>query len=186
MKNNPHPPKNNAVLLLLMMAFWLVMSGYFDVFHISMGVISVALVFWLDRKLLRERFYPAAEKRPQLRLGYFHFSYFPWMVWQIIQAALHVARVILTPGDPLNMSLVRFRTRLPSNTSRVILANSITLTPGTLTIDLVGDEFLVHALTDQSSEGIINSDMPDRVGKLYDPDGGTMMIDYDVLRADDF
>lgn len=185
MNNNPSRAKNNAVLLVLMMGFWLLLSGLYDIFHIAMGVVSVAIVFWLDRKLMRERFYPGAEKRPQLRLGYFHFTYFPWMVWQIILAALHVARVILSPPKPMNMSLVRFRTKLPTNTSRVILGNSITLTPGTLTIDLEGDEFLVHALTDKSSEGIINSDMPDHVGKLYDPVAQNVVIECDVIRSAD-
>lgn len=168
-----------------MMGFWLLLSGFFDFFHISMGVVSVAIVFWLDRKLMRERFFPSSEKRPQLRLGYFHFTYFPWMVWQIIQAALQVAYVILSPGKPMNMSLVRFRTKLPSNTSQVILGNSITLTPGTLTIDIAGDEFLVHSLTDNSAAGIISSDMPDHVGRLYDPSAKNMVIEYDIIRSAD-
>jgi hypothetical protein len=57
--------------------------------------------------------------------------------------------------------------------SKVILANSITLTPGTITVDLMGDEFLVHALTHHTAEGLVCGDMQQRVCKLYEPSGMT-------------
>ncbi len=176
--------KNHLVLVVLMMGFWLLLSGMYDLFHISMGVIAVAIVTWLDRKLLRERFFPPHETEPpNLRLAVVHFYYFPWLLWQIVSASLHVAWVILSPRMPLNTSMLRFRADLPTNTARVILGNSITLTPGTLTVDLGGDDFLVHSLTDKSSEGIRNGDMPNHVGKLYGLESQEILADLHVFRT---
>jgi multicomponent Na+:H+ antiporter subunit E len=159
--------RNYIVLLVLMMGFWLLLSGHYDSFHITLGVISVLLVAWLDSKLLSRRFFPAGEKPPRLRIIRLHFLYFPWLLWQIIIAALQVAYAIMMPHRTMNVSLLRFRTKLPSITAKVILGNSITLTPGTLTLDIDGDEFLVHSLTDSSAEGILNGDFPDHVGSLF-------------------
>lgn len=173
MKRVSRRTRNYIILIILLMGLWLLLSGMYDLFHTSMGVISVTAVVWLDRKLLQKRFFPPHRKEPpRLRVIYLHYSYFPWLFWQIITSALHVAWVILSPKN-IDTSLLFFKTKLPTNTGKVILANSITLTPGTLTIDLSDDEFLVHALTRQSAEGIRSGDFPSRSGKLYglDPQG---------------
>lgn len=179
--------KNQLVLIVLMMGFWLLLSGMYDLFHISMGVIAVAAVTWLDRKLLRERFFPPHETEPpRLRLGTLHLFYFPWLLWQIVTAALHVAYVILFPKKNINPSVLRFKADLPTNTARVILGNSITLTPGTLTVDLGGNDYLVHSLTDNSSEGIRNGDMPSHVGELYGLHSKEIISDVQVFKSRDY
>jgi multicomponent Na+:H+ antiporter subunit E len=94
--------------------------------------------------------------------------YVPWLVWQIVVASLQVAAVVLNPKMPIDPSILRFKTRLPSTSAKVILGNSITLTPGTITMQIKGDEFLVHALMDASSTGIIDGSLPGEVAKLYE------------------
>jgi multicomponent Na+:H+ antiporter subunit E len=83
-------------------------------------------------------------------------------------SSLQVAYAVLRPKMPIDPALVRFKTKLPNLESRVILGNSITLTPGTITIQIDGDEFLVHALMDVSQSGILDGSLPTQVAKLYE------------------
>jgi multicomponent Na+:H+ antiporter subunit E len=74
-----------------------------------------------------------------------------WMIWYLVVflkalvvANLDVARRVITPSLPINPGIVKFKTKLTTNYSKMVLANSITLTPGTLTVDVVGDTFYIH------------------------------------------
>jgi multicomponent Na+:H+ antiporter subunit E len=156
---------------------WLLLSGHYDVTHISMGVFSAALVVLINLRLRKYYFFEEeiAETRAMIR-GIFPtplrfvrvLFYIPWLILQIIVASLQVAAVVLNPKMPVDPALVRFKTKLPTLASKVILANSITLTPGTITIQLEDDQFLVHALMDVSSTGIIDGSLPGEVAKLYE------------------
>jgi multicomponent Na+:H+ antiporter subunit E len=64
--------------------------------------------------------------------------------WELIKSNLDVARRVLTPSLPINPGIVKFKTKLTTDYSKMVLANSITLTPGTLSIDIVDDTFYVH------------------------------------------
>ncbi len=74
-----------------------------------------------------------------------------WMIWYffvflkaLVVANLDVARRVISPSLPINPGIVKFKTKLTTNYSKMVLANSITLTPGTLTVDVVGDTFYIH------------------------------------------
>lgn len=162
--------RNLIIEVLLLMVFWLLLSGHYDFFHILLGVISVAVVVALNHRLrsywiFREAVEEETRTRP-IRL-FRLFIYIPWLVWQIFLSSIQVAYVVLHPEVPADPSLIRFKTRLPSIGAKVILGNSITLTPGTLTLEIRDDEFLVHALTDVSSSGIVSGALPGQVAKLY-------------------
>jgi multicomponent Na+:H+ antiporter subunit E len=109
--------------------------------------------------------------------------YVPWLIWQIVIASLQVAYVVLHPRIPINPSLVRFKTRLPNIAAKVILGNSITLTPGTLTLRIQDDEFLVHALTDASSTGILDGSLPYQVARLYERRPSSVIREAEVLKT---
>ena len=79
--------------------------------------------------------------------------------------------------------MLRFRTRLDNVSSKVILGNSITLTPGTITLEIEKDVFLVHALMDISSTGIIDGTLPGQVAKLYERRPGQVIRDVEVIRT---
>jgi len=98
-------------------------------------------------------------------------------------ASLQVAAVVLNPKMPVNPSFVRFRTKLPTIASRVILANSITLTPGTITVELEGDAFLVHSLIEASHSGILDGTLPGQVARLYDRTPGQVVSRARVLKS---
>jgi multicomponent Na+:H+ antiporter subunit E len=148
------------------MAVWLILSGMYDFIHIFYGVISVAFVVWLNDRLTP---LPLAGERCGERRIIFSrlLLYIPWLLWQIALSGIYVARVVLKPHPRLAPTIVRFTSRQPGVVARVILANSITLTPGTITVAINGDLFTVHALTADTAAGLVNGDMESRVGRLY-------------------
>jgi multicomponent Na+:H+ antiporter subunit E len=144
----------------VMLTFWVIMSGMFDGFHLPLGVFSCLLVAHFSHKLL---FYgePASWVRGLVGL----VLYLPWLFWEIFLANLQVAYIVLHPRmkDLLDPQLVRFKTSLKRPISRVTLANSITLTPGTITVNIEDDEFLVYALTQGAAESLPGSSMERRI-----------------------
>ena len=158
---------------ILLMGFWLLLSGHYDFAHISMGVGCSIVVIVLNLRLRRYYFYTDEIFKTSpltLSLNYLRFVlfYIPWLIWQIVVASLQVAYVVLHPKMPIDPALVKFETKLPTMGSKVILGNSITLTPGTITLQVQDDDFLVHALMDVSSTGIIEGTLPGQVAKLYE------------------
>lgn len=150
-----------AVLLL----FWLVMSGKLEVFHIITGILAVSFVVWLDRRLG-----PLSTDEETLSL-HAHFLklpvYLPWLAWQMILSSYHIGKVILVPRHRIHPMMLKFDSKMPSHAARVVLGNSITLTPGTLTLDIQGDTFWVHSLDEVSAKGLLAGDMQKRVGRLF-------------------
>ncbi|MDD5482411.1 MAG: Na+/H+ antiporter subunit E [Kiritimatiellae bacterium] len=168
---NPAFSRNILIQAALLMGFWLALSGIMDVFHVAIGAVAVALVIVLSRRT-RNRPSAGEEKVPGVRLNLFRFLLFiPWLVKEIVVASLQVAYIVLHPRVPADPVLLRFKTRLPGAGARVILGNSITLTPGTLTLRIWQDEFLVHALSPVSFGGIVNGTLPRQVARLYSPAG---------------
>jgi multicomponent Na+:H+ antiporter subunit E len=166
--------RERAALFVICLGFWLVFSGQLDALHLAAGVLSAALVAALARDLARLGTRTDARGR---RVPVFTFSipwprfalYLPWLLWEMILANLQIAYVILHPRLPISPTLVRFRTRLPGDLGRTTFANSITLTPGTITVDVEGDEFVVHALTRSGAEDLLTREMERRVARALGP-----------------
>lgn len=89
--------------------------------------------------------------------------YLPWLFLEILKANLHVTRLILDPKLPIEPQLVRGATSQKTELGQVVYANSITLTPGTITLDLRGRFVLVHAISAQTAEGITGGEMDGKV-----------------------
>lgn len=168
---------NSIIQFVLLFGLWLMLSGHYDVTHISMGVISCLLIIFLNIRLRKYYYFEDELEEAQAKLkgiapGRIRiarlFFYIPWLIWQIVIASLQVAAVVLRPKMPIDPALMHFKTKLPNMESKVILANSITLTPGTITIRLKGNDFLVHSLMDVSQTGIIDESLPIQVAKLYE------------------
>ncbi|MFQ5828458.1 MAG: Na+/H+ antiporter subunit E [Candidatus Methylomirabilia bacterium] len=153
-------------------AFWLVLSGHYDVQHVGFGVLCAALVALLTRDLERigTRVDPRGELSPTFTfsLPWPRFlAYLPWLLGQIIIANLQIAYVILHPRLPIAPEVVRFPTALRGDLAQTALGNSITLTPGTLTLDVGGDEFVVHALTHEAARQVLSRTMERRVARAF-------------------
>jgi multicomponent Na+:H+ antiporter subunit E len=159
--------KGTILQFLVLLGLWLLLSGHLDAFHIGAGVFSAGVVTLVHLRINRHLYYQ--KKIAEVHaLRYARLAlYVPWLMWQIVLASLQVAYAVLRPRMPIEPSLVRFKTKLPNIAAKVILGNSITLTPGTYTIRIREDEFLVHSLMELSHSGIIDGSLPGQVAKLY-------------------
>jgi multicomponent Na+:H+ antiporter subunit E len=100
-------------------------------------------------------------------------------------SAAKVVAIILHPTLPIEPAIVRFKVNLPDAQAKAILGNSITLTPGTLTVDIEGDEFVVHALSSASYTGIINDEMPKKVNQLFLNTDASVISDIKIYRSEE-
>ncbi|WP_305043816.1 Na+/H+ antiporter subunit E [Geoalkalibacter sp.] len=148
------------ITFVILFLFWIMLSGMFDAFHLSLGVLSCALVAWLSSDLLFAGGKLPSSPRSLIGLA----LYLPWLFWQIVVANVQVAAIVLHPRmlERINPQIIRFRTRLKTPFARVTFGQSITLTPGTITVNVDGDEFTVYALTDDSA-GSLPGEMERRV-----------------------
>ena len=148
-------------LTLSLTAFWLLMSGIYTPLILFLGAISVIFVLYLTRRMdaLDEDGFEFKLKRK-------HFSYWSWLAKEIFKANIDVSKVILSPKMNLSPRLVRVPLSQSNELATVIYANSITLTPGTVTVDIEGDEIIVHALTQELMDGLTEGDMDQRVNYL--------------------
>lgn len=142
-------------------AIWVILSGKFDYFHLGCGLATIGLLIWLHRGLEPFR----GDGGPAIRASRLA-PYVLWLAKEMFMSAVHVAKVILRPDPQLDPRLIRFESEQPSLLNAVIFAHSITLTPGTITLDLEGDRYLVHALTPLTAQGVIEGSMARRVARL--------------------
>ncbi|MEO6625083.1 MAG: Na+/H+ antiporter subunit E [Burkholderiaceae bacterium] len=149
---------HSASLFLALLAFWLLLSGFFTAFLVSAGVGSALAVVLFSRRMD----VVDAEGHP-IHLGPRAFLYWTWLCKEIVKSAWDVSKIIVDPALPISPTLVRFKPSQRTDVGLVLHANSITLTPGTIAIEVGTGEFLVHGLTRSSAGGTINSDMDRRV-----------------------
>ena len=149
---------------------WLVLSGKFDSVHVGMGVLcSLLVAYWCADLLFQEKTATPGSRLRQL-IGF--VGYMGWLLGQVILANLHVFRVALSPrmNELLSPQMVEFDSTLEKELSKFILANSITLTPGTVTVRVEGSRFLVHALTNSAARGLPGA-MEKRIAKIFERKG---------------
>ncbi len=144
-------------LTLTLIALWLAISGVYKPLLFILGASSVVLVVWLSLRMD----VVGVEHNPGL---YFPklFAYWAWLVGQIVTANLHVARRVLSPGK-IRPHVIEVPVCQHTAVSRVTYANSCTLTPGTVTLDITPDKMRVHALDDASAEGLLSGQMANKV-----------------------
>lgn len=145
-------------LFVVLYLFWLLLSGFFTAFLLSAGAGSALAVVWFARRMDLVD----VEGHP-IHLGPKVMLYWPWLLKEIVKSAWDVSKIIMHPRLPISPTLVRFKPSQRTDVGLVIHANSITLTPGTITIEASSGEFLVHGLTRRSAEGTVQSDMDRRV-----------------------
>jgi multicomponent Na+:H+ antiporter subunit E len=150
-----------AALVAVLFAFWVLLSGMFTPFLLAAGLgaaFAVAALAW--RMEIADR-----EGHP-IHLAFGALTYWPWLVKQIALSGWQVTRAILHPRLPISPALARFKPLQQSTVGLVTHANSITLTPGTVTIEASHDEFLVHALSREAAQTLAGSEMDRRVRRL--------------------
>jgi len=138
--------------------FWLLLSGFFTPFLMIAGAgCSLAVVLYTRRMQVLD-----AEGHP-LQLLLPAPPYWGWLLVEILKSGWTVARIIVDPKLPISPTLVRFKPSQKTAVGLVTHANSITLTPGTITVEAEPHEFMVHAITRDGAAGVVDSDMDRRV-----------------------
>lgn len=150
-------------MLLLFFLVWIVFNGRVTMEIVLIGAVVAGAMFafvcrFMDYSLQKEKnFY---RKVPAF------FQYICCLVKEIVTANLAVSRMILTRKERMEPVLVHVHTDLRSETARVILANSITLTPGTITVSMTGQDLLVHCLDKSLSKGMEDSEFVKLLRKM--------------------
>jgi len=150
---------------IIMLGVWCLLSGRFDAFHIGLGVLSSALVSYFSADLL----FSGPLTGRTLRMAFGFLRYLPWLLYQIMLAALHLLYLSFHPRmlELIDPQVIRFRSRLKSDVAQVAFANSITLTPGTITIYVnFHRDFSVHAIDRFSGEGL-PGEMERRIARAF-------------------
>ena len=172
MGNRPDSPEKKSkfsffpflITFVLMFVTWIVLSGKFDALLIGMGLISSFIVAWFFHDLLF----------PTLTTGHFRifikFSiYIPWLIIEIIKANFHLLYLVFHPRmkELIDPHITTFKTDLESDLAITTLANSITLTPGTITVTTGSDGvYKVHAIDRPSADALPGS-MLDKVADIF-------------------
>lgn len=149
------------VLLVALAAAWLLWSGLFKPLLLGLGVVSCALTFLLVRRMGyfdNDLF--------ALRFSFRLFGYWAWLGREIIRSSIDVARIIIDPRLPISPQVLEIKATTQHPVDQVILGNSITLTPGTLALDLHRGVIKVHTLTEAGARDLISGEMDRRVNEL--------------------
>jgi multicomponent Na+:H+ antiporter subunit E len=152
---------DGAALASALFAFWLLMSGIYTPFLVLSGLAASVAVAALARRM------EVADRAGHpLHLVPAALAYWPWLALEILKSGWTVAWIILHPRLPVSPAVVRFRPGQRTTVGLVTHANSITLTPGTVTIEARPDEFTVHALTAAGARDLEDGEMNRRVTRF--------------------
>lgn len=150
------------VLLFALAILWLLWSGVYSPLMIFLGLCSCLLTVWLVGRLetIDHESVPS-------HLGLGVITYWAWLLKEIVVSSIQVSRIILSPSMPISPGIVKVKSKSRGSVGWVLFGNSITLTPGTVTIDIdEKGELTVHGITQDTAEGVLTGDMNDRVANL--------------------
>ncbi|MCC5950306.1 MAG: Na+/H+ antiporter subunit E [Nitriliruptoraceae bacterium] len=152
-------------LFLSLFAFWSALSGRLDPLFIVLGVLSAAGCTWLGVRTLESVIGPH-DATPKVHLWHL-FTFLVWLLTRIPPAGLSIARVVLDPTRPPRPGVVRFHTQLPGPAARTLLATAITVVPGTITVNVEGSEFTVHAFSPKAAEDLATAETQNRIARAF-------------------
>lgn len=147
--------------VLLWFAAWLLWSGLYKPLLIGLGVLSCLLVLVLARRMdffNRDVF--------TLHLVWRMIPFWCWLAKELVVANLQVARIVLSPRMAISPTVIRLKSESDDPVIQAILGNSITLTPGTVTLDDHGGKLLVHCLTQQGGDDLLEGEMNRRMAAV--------------------
>lgn len=139
-------------LIPILFGFWVLLSGQMDALHLGLGLLCSLLVSLFSRDLLATS--PGGVSF-SVRVLFRFIPYLGWLVYQIIIANIDVARRAISPQLPLTPGIIKFSSHLGSDIALTTLANSITLTPGTMTVDVVGKDLYIHCLAIEDEQKLL-------------------------------
>lgn len=156
-------------MAVVLFAFWMILSGHTEIKFIVYGVLTSVVTAWVTYPLLlvtnkdgNRKYFVFGISLPKL------LKYSLWLLWQLVLANIDVARATTSQNLNINPKVVRFYFRTDNPMAEVVLADSITLTPGTVTLNVTDDGlFEIHALTDGAAAGVLDGSMQRKVADLF-------------------
>ena len=155
------PIARMLMLLVPLVAAWLLWSGIYKPLLLGLGLFSCLLTIYVKHRM---EYFEAEDFA--LRFGLRRFGYWLWLGKEIVKSSLDVARIVVTPSLPISPQVVKFKASCEHPVDQATLANSITLTPGTLSLDVYRGEITVHALTQAGADELRKGEMDRRVTAL--------------------
>ena len=148
-------------LTLALAAVWVLLSGHIELLLLGLGLGSVVVIVLIARRM------DVIDHEGQpVHLAWRIFAYWPWLAWEIIKANWDVALRIVHPRLPISPTVVTVKASQKSDLGQVIFANSITLTPGTVSVRLLPGEIIVHAISEDGAADLESGRMDGKVSAL--------------------
>ena len=150
-------------LFLTLAVFWLLISGHYTLLILSLGLASIALVIFIAHRMdvVDHEIQPLLIP---LKIPGYHL----WLTKEIILSNISVVKHVWLGNETISPVLTKIKANQKTDMGKVIYANSITLTPGTVAVDLVGDQITVHALLQKDIEVLLAGEMDRRICRLED------------------
>ena len=146
---------------LLVAVVWLLLSGHYTPLILSFGAVSSLIVVWFMWRMDRvDEDLGVPPMRPRV------LYYLLWLMWQVVLSNIDLVRRIWDPALPIRPTWQRLDIKVTSSLAKTLYANSITLTPGTLTTDVMEDHFMVHSLTPDGIEDLRKGGMEEQIQRL--------------------
>ena len=146
--------KKTIIPFVLLLFFWLILTPVVTMQSIIIGFVVSLLVVVYSRDVLFDD-----QEVPIYKLRYFSnmVKFTGVLIVEIFKANIDVARIVLNPSLPIQPHFIKVPMMLKNDFNKVIFGNAVTLTPGTLTVDITEDEFIIHALTNSAADAMENS-----------------------------
>ena len=160
----------SLVIFLLLLANWIVFSGKFDAFHLGLGVVSSLFVTWISQDFLFHDRKKNWEER--MREAGAFLQYIPWLTIEIVKANLHVFKLAMSRKgyEEIAPRIVTIKTKLKTDFAKFVFANSITLTPGTITMLIRGDILHVHTMSQFLEDDLLEGAIERKVAEVFEPE----------------
>ena len=144
---------------LALFMFWILFSASFEWIHLGLGLIFSFAVAWLNSG--------HSPFVPKFQLWFRIFLYVPWLFYEIIRSSINLSKLILHPALPIEPHLISVESKLRHHAAVVLLGNSITLTPGTITAEVDRNKLIVHAIDKVSGEDVLSKQIETKIADIF-------------------
>ncbi len=148
-------------LWLLLFFFWILLSGHSEPLFLGLGLVSCTIAVFIANRM-----YTIDQESHPIHLSLKLPAYWLWLAWEVIKSNIAVVKLVWHPAMPISPTVVRVKASQASDLGKIVFANSITLTPGTVSMDVGNDQIEVHAITRTLAEDLQSGVMDRRVAEL--------------------
>ena len=144
---------------MVLFVFWILLSASFEWIHLGLGLVFSFAVAWGNAG--------HSTFVPKFRLWFRVLLYIPWLFYKIVESSLHLTKLILHPALPIDPQLISVESKLDHHAAVVLLGNSITLTPGTVTAEVDRNKLIVHALDKVLGEDVEKKQIESKISEIF-------------------